>query len=102
MSTISEYLEAATEDSARADMPPANWLAIDASLDRTPRLVAALHAVAELHQPKDYAFVDVDEYGQQFEGDAVACVTCGTHSEYPVDWPCDTYRAIADALGVEP
>lgn len=48
------------------------------------RLIAELHKVAG-EDEADVRFKDFD----------LACVTCGTYDEYPVEWPCDTLRLLA-------
>jgi hypothetical protein len=48
-------------------------------------LVSAVTAVLDLHQQ------DIDPHGLSGE-----CTSC-----HIAEWPCETYKAIADALGVE-
>lgn len=55
---------------------------------RTLRLVATHRKLAELHS-----------WTTNAPGGMRACVSCGSHDEYPIDWPCDTIRALAAAYG---
>jgi hypothetical protein len=50
----------------------------------SPRLLAAIEAVLELHQPLD-------------RGTGAQCQGCATHVTF-TRWPCPTYEAISAAL----
>lgn len=53
------------------------------------RRIVEMHAVVEL---KDWRSLDG---GYPTCTVSHACETCGTYSEYPEAWPCDTLRALA-------
>lgn len=62
---------------------------IAASRTRFPQAVAALREVAELHR-RESDVHEPDDF----------CAECSSFHR-PVEWPCPTIRAIADALALE-
>ena len=78
---INSLVTAVRDHSASERRPDAEFIA--ASRTDMPRLIAALRAVLELHQPVPYA------QGPDY------CDEC----EHPA--PCPTVKAIAEALGVD-
>jgi hypothetical protein len=68
----------------------------------TRRLVAALRAVLDLHglEVRRDARNEPDDPGDGYYGTDRICTHCGHWGD---EWPCDTVRAITDALtGVTP
>lgn len=63
------------------------------------RVIAAVEAVMMLHTDGGSSqgyFKEGDRW--EYTSREHCCVTCGTHGEYGVEWPCPTIRAIEAAL----
>ncbi|MEU4296403.1 hypothetical protein [Kitasatospora aureofaciens] len=87
------------------DIAPAIEELISEARRQTTRAVQAearIAAVQELHRPVDGLGYHEDG---RYEGDRLACSTCGTPDEYATWWPCPTMRTLdgADATaGAQP
>ena len=69
------------------------WIALaDGAIHDVPRLVAAVEAVLELHEP------EATGYGDWVCG---ACISAGSHDWESTAYPCPTVTAIQSALGEE-
>lgn len=82
-------------------MSIADWLA-----ERERIAEAALRAVMQLHRanaPEDGTCQGYHAFGYGYLS-TPWCVECSDQSgrEYGVAWPCQTVRAVAEALGVKP
>ncbi len=67
------------------------WIALaDGAIHDVPRLVAAVEAVLELHEP------EATGYGDWVCG---ACISAGSHDWESTAYPCPTVTAIQSALG---
>ncbi|MQS14495.1 hypothetical protein F7Q99_20055 [Streptomyces kaniharaensis] len=60
---------------------------------------ARIAAVRALHQSVDGLGYHEDG---RYEGDRLACSTCGTPDEYAAWWPCSTIRALDGAPEAQP
>lgn len=64
-----------------------------------PTLIAAVEVVLSEHTdggPSQGYFKEGDRW--EYTSREHCCVTCGTHGEYGVEWPCPTIRAIEAAV----
>jgi hypothetical protein len=93
--TVTEFVEARiAEDEVNIE---GDWAAGDGGLhiistpmhDRMVAQCAAMRKIVELHA------LEPDEVD-------VFCATCGTFFDHPVDWPCETIRALVSIYSNHP